>query len=218
VTGSLRHLFQAEFAGVGQVDLRGTASRRWADSPGPIPASPEDFHTYAASHPLARAYQHTREPVPLRLSDVTSAQTAPPAFGGMSRALTIPLAITPHHVCAIALMRDRLDFSARDLRLACQLQPVLSGIYALRDRLAHQPPALTSAKTDVPLTARELAILNLMADGLIAAAIARRLGISRGTVSKHIDHLYRKLGTHDRTSAVLRGQALGAVAARQAEL
>jgi DNA-binding NarL/FixJ family response regulator len=48
-----------------------------------------------------------------------------------------------------------------------------------------------------------------MAEGLIAAAIARQLGISPRTVSKHIESIYRKLGTHDRTSAVLRGQAMG---------
>jgi DNA-binding NarL/FixJ family response regulator len=59
------------------------------------------------------------------------------------------------------------------------------------------------------LTSRELAVLDLMAGGLIAAAIARQLGISPRTVSKHIESIYRKLGTHDRTSAVLRGQAMG---------
>jgi len=52
-------------------------------------------------------------------------------------------------------------------------------------------------------------VLDLMADGLIAAAIARQLGISPRTVSKHIESIYRKLDTHDRTSAVLRGQAMG---------
>lgn len=60
-----------------------------------------------------------------------------------------------------------------------------------------------------PITDRELAVLDLMADGLIATAIARQLGISPRTVSKHIENIYRKLGTHDRTTAVLRGQAMG---------
>lgn len=61
----------------------------------------------------------------------------------------------------------------------------------------------------VPITDRELAVLDLMAHGLIAIAIARRLGISPRTVSKHIENIYRKLDTHDRTSAVLRSQAMG---------
>ena len=61
----------------------------------------------------------------------------------------------------------------------------------------------------VAVTDRELAVLDLMADGLIAVAIARRLGISPRTVSKHIENIYRKLGAHDRTTAVLRSQAMG---------
>ena len=61
----------------------------------------------------------------------------------------------------------------------------------------------------VAVTDRELAVLGLMADGLIATAIARRLGISPRTVSKHIENIYRKLGAHDRTTAVLRGQTMG---------
>ena len=65
-------------------------------------------------------------------------------------------------------------------------------------------------RTDLAsVTDRELAVLSLMANGLIATAIARRLGISPRTVSKHIENIYRKLGAHDRTTAVLRSQAMG---------
>lgn len=48
----------------------------------------------------------------------------------MNRVLTIPLAIGPHHLSA-ALLRSRLDFTARDLQLARLLQPVRSGIHGL---------------------------------------------------------------------------------------
>ena len=73
-------------------------------------------------------------------------------------------------------------------------------------RGAHRTASGTDA---VSITDRERAVLDLMADGLIATAIARQLGISPRTVSKHIENIYRKLGTHDRTTTVLRGQALG---------
>ena len=211
VTESLRDVFQAEFAGAGHVDFCGTASRTWADSPRPIPVDSDGFHKYAVGHPLARAYQRTGEAVPLRLSDVASVRAAPPAYGGagMSRVLTIPLVIAPQHVRALALLRGGPDFTARDLQLARQLQPVLSGIYALRDRITCPTPSTPCTDTGIRLTARELAVLDLMGNGLIAAAIARQLGISPRTVSKHIENIYRKLGTHDRTSAVLRGQDLG---------
>ena len=92
---------------------------------------------------------------------------------------------------------------------------MLGGIYALSDRLTPDRPDLCATGTGIPITLRELAVLDLMADGLITAAIARRLGISPHTVSRHIGSIYRKFGTHDRTSTVLRGQALGYLSGRQ---
>jgi DNA-binding NarL/FixJ family response regulator len=82
----------------------------------------------------------------------------------------------------------------------------LDGRVVVRDRVQ---PGQTCQDTGIKLTARELAVLDLMADGLIAAAIARRLGISPRTVNKHIEHVYEKLGTHDRTTTALRAGTLG---------
>lgn len=214
VTGLLRDVFQTEFAGAAQIDFRGTASHHWANSPHQIWDSRDDFHSYVVRHPLALAYRNTGELVPLRLSDVTPARTPPPALGATSlpRLLTIPLDLTPARVCSIALLRGGRDFTSRDLQMAAQLQPVLSGIYSLRDRLAGPTPGRAGQDTGITLTARELAVLNLMAEGLIASAIARRLSISPRTVSKHVEHIYEKLGTHDRTTTALRARALGFLA------
>jgi DNA-binding CsgD family transcriptional regulator len=211
LTEALRRLFQAEFAGAGQIDCRGAASYRWADSPQAIAMGADSFHDYAARHPLAQAYRSTKEPVPLRLSDVASPREAPPAVGdsGMSRVLTIPLAISTHRVSAIALLRGGSDFTAGDVRLACKLQPILGGLYSLRGRLVSASADQSRTGADPTITARELSVLTLMAEGLITPAIAHRLGISPHTVGKHIEHLYEKLGTHDRTSTILRSQVLG---------
>jgi len=210
VTGLLCQVFEAEVAGAGDVDLRGRTSRRWADAPRPIPRCPGGFHQFAIGHPLTRAHRRLG-PVPLRLSDVASARHTRRTCGepDMSHMLTVPLTVTPRHLCAVALMRSGPDFPVRGLQLACQVQPALGGIYALRDRISPHEPGPCDPDTGIPVTSRELAVLDLMAGGLIAAAIARQLGISPRTVSKHIESIYRKIGTHDRTSAVLRGQAMG---------
>ena len=51
------------------------------------------------------------------------------------------------------------------------------------------------------LTPREREILDLVAEGKTNAEIADHLWVSRGTVRKHLDNVYAKLGVHTRTAA-----------------
>jgi pimeloyl-ACP methyl ester carboxylesterase/DNA-binding CsgD family transcriptional regulator len=50
-----------------------------------------------------------------------------------------------------------------------------------------------------PLTARELQVADLIADGFTNAEIARSLGVSVRTVDAHVDHVRTKLGVRART-------------------
>jgi DNA-binding CsgD family transcriptional regulator len=59
------------------------------------------------------------------------------------------------------------------------------------------------------LTPRELTVLIYLGSGLTASTIARRIGVSIYTVNKHLENLYRKLGTSDRLTTVLHAQSLG---------
>jgi DNA-binding NarL/FixJ family response regulator len=63
-----------------------------------------------------------------------------------------------------------------------------------------------------PLTARELEILMLAADGLTGRRIAELLEISPATVKTHFEHIFRKLDVGDRTSAVARAIRGGLIA------
>lgn len=54
------------------------------------------------------------------------------------------------------------------------------------------------------LTDRELAVLQLLAQGLHNKQVATRLGISARTVERHCDSIYGKLGVGSRTEAVVR--------------
>lgn len=53
------------------------------------------------------------------------------------------------------------------------------------------------------LSDREKQVLRLAAQGLANKQIARRLGISEGTVKVHIGSIFRAIGVRDRTSAAL---------------
>jgi DNA-binding CsgD family transcriptional regulator len=54
------------------------------------------------------------------------------------------------------------------------------------------------------LTAREHEVLALVALGKTNAEIARLLWLAPGTVRKHLENVYAKLGVHTRTAAVAR--------------
>jgi LuxR family transcriptional regulator, maltose regulon positive regulatory protein len=55
-----------------------------------------------------------------------------------------------------------------------------------------------------PLSARELEVLHLIAEGLSNDAIAQKLFLSTGTVKVHLKHIYGKLDVNSRTQAIAR--------------
>jgi two-component system nitrate/nitrite response regulator NarL len=59
------------------------------------------------------------------------------------------------------------------------------------------------------LTEREREVLELLAEGLSAPAIANRLVVEPSTVKSHLKNLYGKLGVGDRAAAVAEGMRRG---------
>jgi len=59
-----------------------------------------------------------------------------------------------------------------------------------------------------PLSARELEVLALVAEGLSNREIGERLFITPGTVKNHVSNVLAKLGVRDRTQAILRAQEM----------
>ncbi|MFJ5307142.1 response regulator transcription factor [Streptomyces sp. NPDC088350] len=128
--------------------------------------------------------------------------------------LAIPLPGTATPVTGCLVYRAGSDFTEDHVRAAEQMQPLLAGVEQQRQlleqwRATTAPPEATEATADSRLTPRQVTVLLLLADALTAAAIAHRLGISVRTVHKHVESLYRKLGTRDRVSTVLRAQEIG---------
>jgi len=74
----------------------------------------------------------------------------------------------------------------------------------------HATTSSTSSQQSVshsllePLSARELEISHLIAEGLSNQAIAQKLFVSMGTVKVHLKHIYGKLDVKSRTQAVAR--------------
>jgi ATP/maltotriose-dependent transcriptional regulator MalT len=75
---------------------------------------------------------------------------------------------------------------------------------------AAAPPA-PAGRAFLPdaLSARELEVLRLIADGLTNAEIAQALVIGAGTVKTHVNNIFRKLDAKTRTQAVAHARALG---------
>ena len=68
--------------------------------------------------------------------------------------------------------------------------------------VVRDPPEGPTEKYRPSVTAREMEVLRLVADGLTNPQISRRLSISLSTVNHHIHNILDKLGAKTRTEAV----------------
>ncbi|MEZ4870054.1 MAG: LuxR C-terminal-related transcriptional regulator [Caldilineaceae bacterium] len=90
----------------------------------------------------------------------------------------------------------------------------MSAATAPPQEIVTQPPAGVVQAPPVsqpliePLSARELEILCLVADGLSNSEIANQLIVTVGTVKKHLNNIYGKLGVSSRTQAIARSREL----------
>lgn len=101
----------------------------------------------------------------------------------------------------------------RDVDLATAMNVVVSacrGDSTLRTTATPSTPVGVQQDAAV-LSVRETEILQLVVDGLTVPDMARQLFISTKTVKHHLSAVYAKLGSTNRTEAVVRGLRLGLV-------
>jgi DNA-binding CsgD family transcriptional regulator len=118
------------------------------------------------------------------------------------------------------LSRDRLRLAidVTNAALAKRIASALSEIEGVElVRTDAEPEALVVAasamapegEAEIALTARELEVLALLAEGASNKLIARRLGISAHTAKYHVASLLEKLDAVSRTDAVAHAARIG---------
>jgi LuxR family maltose regulon positive regulatory protein len=76
------------------------------------------------------------------------------------------------------------------------------------------PPSKSAIRSAENLTAREISILRLIADGFSTKRIAQTLGIMPETVKSHVKNIFAKLAVKKRAEAVYRAKSLGLMGER----
>ncbi|GGM56907.1 DNA-binding response regulator [Longimycelium tulufanense] len=100
------------------------------------------------------------------------------------------------------------DTPPEDLHVA--IRTAAAGDTALAPRVASRLLGRIRAP-GTQLTARELEVLRLVADGLSNREISRTLMLSEATVKTHLVRIYDKLGVDSRTAAVAAAQRSGLI-------
>lgn len=95
--------------------------------------------------------------------------------------------------------------------LVAAIRAAAAGETALAPAVASR--LLARMRSPLPnLSAREIEVLGLVAQGATNATIARRLHLSDATVKSHLVHVYGKLGVSSRTAAVAAAREAGILA------
>ena len=105
--------------------------------------------------------------------------------------------------------RGYLLKGATAAEIAQAIRAVHGGGSALAPRVATKVLTEVKAPRRLTLSARERAVLRLVADGLSSKQIARRLSITERTVKFHIGSILNKLGAENRAQAVAKAAERG---------
>jgi DNA-binding NarL/FixJ family response regulator len=151
------------------------------------------------------------------LPDVVLMDLSMPGIGGVEATRQILARHPQVHVVVLTSFADQervADALAAGavgyLLKDCDAREVLAAIRSAA--LGHAPLDPRVARALLPsaspslresLSARELQVLRLVAQGMANKQIGRALGITERTVKVHVGHVFRRLGVTDRTSAAM---------------
>jgi len=221
VLTSLRTLISCDAAGYQEADLQ---ARRFIEQ-NPAETDEDDALYWAVGPcPIMDYRSRTGDLTAVRMSDIIGRGRYHelPIYReyfqpvGLDHILDLGLSAARQRYRSLVLLRshDVGDFSERDRAVLEMLRPHLRAREALADlhrRADDTDEAMTPADaTDeqlASLTAREREILHLVGQGETNARIAAELWITPGTVKKHLEHVYEKVGVAGRAAAATFVQA-----------
>ena len=214
---ALRRLVPCDFVAFNELDRERELQLNYLEDP--LGASdgfeaPISYWQARPNHPLCQFHETTGDWRAYRLSDfVTHRELRRRRIydewvrpTGQTNLITVGLDAPLSHTKVFLFYRPAgPDFDERDCAVLDVLRPYLAMRYetiaAQRQPRGGPPPS--------SLTPREREILELVAEGKTNGQIAAKLWISGGTVRRHLENAYGKLGVHTRTAAV-RAAALDA--------
>jgi DNA-binding CsgD family transcriptional regulator/tetratricopeptide (TPR) repeat protein len=150
-----------------------------------------------------RRWEELSEPYPAAYARLRHAEAH--LLAGLPRAPAESL-LRAAHATATSLGAARLRCDVEDLarRARVDLEHDAEPAGAIA-------PPVRQDVHDFGLTAREIDVLGLLAEGLTTREIGERLFISRKTADTHISHIFEKLGVHSRVEAAGVAQRSGVI-------
>jgi len=199
-------LYTEEVGGTGRRRLRVTRLSLplpWETGVVVVWARHADFPTPTETHVLRVAASqaaiaiHTAR----RLAQERAARTS--AEAARDRQQAVLQGLVTHVAPALATISGGVEAATRAVR-ALETQPGSPApTAAALDTPTSSPPPPVEARRAPALTAREIEVLGLLAQGLSNREIAGMLWLSDRTVERHITSLYRKIGVARRSEATL---------------
>ena len=97
--------------------------------------------------------------------------------------------------------RDTVAVRERYTQLQAHMKGVQEAVESMLPKPSSAPSPRKTASSPVGMTAREMEVLRLVADGLSNAQVAESLAISTRTVDTHLTSIYSKIGVSSRSAA-----------------
>ena len=208
--GAMRKMLSADICVVDWYGFQGLDVRTVYDPMDAVPAAVNaSLHAHAHQNPV---YEQCRGSVGA-ISDFLSRKQwhltdlYAQGFSQVDQEDGLVLDMSLRKDCRLSLIgsRGKRGFTANERGLLALLEPHVREVFSrlqVQQRLARSLGEDASLE-DVPLSMREREVLRWLAEGKTNAEIAFLLEISPGTVKKHLENIYAKLGVENRHAAAL---------------